>query len=83
MAQEGWRAQSREHSLPGLGIGLAGAGKDNSHSTGDAEISLGHTVQIPFMPLLPKGTITNDGIGGGGALGYCPSYPEGSALAGG
>lgn len=81
MAKEGWGAQSREHSLLGLGIWLAGVGKDNPHSTGDAEISLGHTVQIPFMPLLPKETITNDGIGG--HWGTAPSIQKGQPWLGG
>lgn len=75
MAKEGWRAQSRERSLLGLGIWLAGVGKANPHSTGDAEISLGHTVQMPFMALLPKETITSDGIGG--HWGTAPSTQKG------
>lgn len=58
------------NTLSGIGDLAAGVGKDNPHSTGDAETSLGHTVQIP---LLPKEMITV----------LCPIYPEESALAGG
>lgn len=81
MAKEGRRALSREHSLLGLRTWLAGVGKADSDGTGDAETSLGHTVPISFMPLLLKGTISNDEIWG--HWGTALIYSEGSALDGG
>lgn len=78
MAEEGLRALSRRQPLLGSEAWLAGVGKANPDGTGDVEISLEHTVPRPFMPLLPKGTITNDGIVG--HWGTPPTYSEGSAL---
>lgn len=76
MAGEGLRALSRGQSLLGPGNMAWWHGETTPGTTGDVEVSLGHTALKPLMPASQK-AITKDGIWG--RWGPTAIHSEGSA----